>query len=115
MEFIDHRFGGDHETGFGVAHDEEFFGDIVRGVLCHQTDIDRDLSASLASGWTLRRLDSILRALLRAAAYELKKREDVPVKVVINEAVELAKRFGTGESPAFVNGILDRVAQNVRG
>lgn len=114
MEFIDHRFGGDHETGFGVAHDEEFFGDIVRGVLCHQTDIDRDLSASLASGWTLRRLDSILRALLRAAAYELKKREDVPVKVVIDEYVELAKDFFDGEEPSFVNAVLDRLARKER-
>ena len=86
-EFIEHRFGGDPETGCDIAHDEDFFKDIVRGVLRYQIEIDRKLTASLASGWTLRRVDSILRALMRAAAYELKGREDVPVKVVIDEYV----------------------------
>ncbi len=114
-EFIDHRLGVDHETDFNIAHDEDFFKDIVRGVLRHQVEIDGKLAASLASGWTLGRLDSILRALMRAAAYELKGREDVPVKVVIDEYVELAKDFFDGEEPAFVNAVLDRLARGERG
>jgi N utilization substance protein B len=113
-EFIDHRFGGDPETGNDGAHDESFFGDIVHGVLRHQVEIDRALTASLASGWTLARVDSILRALLRAAAYELKARADIPVKVVIDEYVELAKDFFDGEEPAFVNAVLDRLAREGR-
>jgi len=113
-EFIDHRFGGDPEAGCGIAYDEDFFKDIVRGVLRHQIEIDRKLTASLASGWTLRRVDSILRALMRAAAYELKGRKDVPVKVVIDEYVELAKDFFDGEEPAFVNAVLDRLAREGR-
>lgn len=113
-EFIDHRFGGDPEAGGGVAHDEDFFKDIVRGVLRHQIEIDRSLTASLASGWTLRRVDSILRALMRAAAYELKGRKDVPVKVVIDEYVELAKDFFDDDEPAFVNAVLDRLAREGR-
>lgn len=113
-EFIDHRFGGDPETGNAGAHDEIFFGDIVHGVLRRQIEIDRALAASLASGWTLGRIDSILRALLRAAAYELKGRADVPVKVVIDEYVELAKDFFDGEEPAFVNAVLDRLAREGR-
>jgi N utilization substance protein B len=113
-EFIDHRLGGDPEVGLGMVCDENFFKDIVRGVLHHQTDIDSKLSASLASGWTLRRVDSILRALMRAAAYELMGREDVPVKVVIDEYVELAKDFFDGEEPAFVNAVLDRLAREGR-
>ena len=114
VEFIDHRFGADYEAGHEVVHDEEFFKDIVRGVLRLQLEIDRTLTASLAEGWTLRRLDSILRALMRAAAYELKGREDVPVKVVIDEYVELAKDFFDGEEPAFVNAVLDRLAREGR-
>jgi N utilization substance protein B len=114
-EFIDHRFGADPETGNDGAHDEIFFADIVHGVLRRQIEIDRALTASLASGWTLGRIDSILRALLRAAAYELKDRKDVPVKVVIDEYVELAKDFFDGEEPAFVNAVLDRLAREARG
>jgi N utilization substance protein B len=94
-EFIDHRLGGDPEVGLGMVCDENFFKDIVRGVLHHQTDIDSKLSASLASGWTLRRVDSILRAL-------------------IDEYVELAKDFFDGEEPAFVNAVLDRLAREGR-
>ena len=60
-------------------------------------------------------MDSILRAMLRAAAFELKGRPDVPVKVVINEYVELAKDFFNGDEPAFVNAVLDRLAREERG
>lgn len=113
-EFVDHRFGGDPEAGYDVAQDEDFFKDIVRGVLRHQIEIDRKLTGSLAPGWTLRRVDSILRALMRAAAYELMGRKDVPVKVVLDEYVELAKDFFDGEEPAFVNAVLDRLAREGR-
>ncbi len=113
-EFINHRFGGDPETGNEGAHDEAFFKDIIHGVLDRQVEIDRALTASLASGWTLGRVDSILRAMLRAAAFELKGRPDVPVKVVINEYVELAKDFFNEDEPAFVNAVLDRLAREER-
>ncbi|HEY4266520.1 MAG TPA: transcription antitermination factor NusB, partial [Micropepsaceae bacterium] len=95
-EFIQHRFGRDSETGEGVPHDEAFFSDIVHGVLKHQVEIDRSVARSLASGWTLSRIDSILRALLRSATYELVARRDVPAKVVIDEYVELARDFFEG-------------------
>jgi len=113
-EFIDHRFGTDPETENKVVHDEVFFSDIVHGVLGHQSEIDRALAESLATGWTLTRLDSILRAMLRAAAFELKARADVPVKVVIDEYVELAKAFHYGDEPSFVNAVLDRLARKER-
>jgi N utilization substance protein B len=106
-EFIQHRF---HD---GV-HDEAFFADIVRGVVKHQVEIDRGLAHSLAEGWTLVRIDSILRALLRGAAYELIGRKDVPAKVVIDEYVELARDFFEGDEPKFVNAVLDKLAHEKR-
>ena len=111
-EFIEHRFGrnGDH----AIAHDEKFFADVVHGVLKHQVEIDRSIARSLASGWTLGRIDSILRALLRGATYELVARRDVPAKVVIDEYVELARDFFEGEEPSFVNAVLDRLAHRKR-
>ena len=112
QEFVEHRFGRDPETG--VAHDEAFFADVVHGVLRHQVEIDRSVARSLASGWTLARIDSILRALLRAGTYELVARRDVPAKVVIDEYVELARDFFEGDEPGFVNAVLDRLAHRKR-
>jgi N utilization substance protein B len=113
-EFIAHRFNHDAETGLGIEHDEAFFADLVHGVLKHQIEIDRSLARSLAAGWTLTRIDSILRALLRAASYELVARRDVPVKVVLDEYVDLARDFFDGDEPGFVNAVLDRLAHRKR-
>jgi N utilization substance protein B len=107
-EFIEHRFDK------AAPRDEEFFADVVHGVLKHQVEIDRALAHSLAEGWTLARIDSILRALLRAASYELIGRADVPAKVVIDEYVELARDFFDGDEPKFVNAVLDRLAHEKR-
>ncbi len=112
QEFIDHRFGRD--SGRNSRHDEAFFADIVHGVLRHQIEIDRSVARSLAAGWTLARINSILRALLRAATYELVARRDVPAKVVIDEYVELARDFFEGDEPGFVNAVLDRLAHRKR-
>jgi N utilization substance protein B len=109
-EFIAHRFGRDPETGVARAYDRAFFADVVRGVLKHQVEIDCSIARMLASGWTLTRIDSILRALLRAAAYELVARRDVPAKVVIDEYVELTRDFFDGDEPGFVNAMLDKLA-----
>ena len=113
-EFIVHRLGRDAETGQRIEQDETYFADIVHGVLKHQVEIDRSIAKSLASGWTLARIDSILRALLRAGAYELVARRDVPAKVVIDEYVELARDFFDGDEPGFVNAVLDKLAHRKR-
>jgi N utilization substance protein B len=112
-EFIEHRFGSGSENG-SPKHDEAFFSDLVHGVLKHQVEIDRSIAKALAQGWTLARIDSILRALLRAASYELVARRDVPAKVVIDEYVELARDFFDGDEPGFVNAVLDRLAHRKR-
>ena len=86
-----------------------FAGELVSGTVADQPAIDEVIAAS-SRNWRLERMSRVDRNILRLATAELKCFPDVPVKVVINEAVELAKRFGTSESPAFVNGILDRIA-----
>ena len=113
-EFSDHRFDRDVEDMTLAAADEAFFADLVRGVVGHQREIDAAVAKRLAQNWRLDRIDATVRAILRAGAYELAHRDDVPTEVVIDEYVELAKSFFEGPEPGFVNGALDAVAQDVR-
>jgi len=118
-EFSEHRFDrdlpADGEESVTLAQaDEAFFADLVRGVVAHQREVDAAIARRLASGWRLERLDATARAILRAGAYELTHRPDVPTEVAIDEYVELAKSFFEGPEPGFVNGALDAVAQDVR-
>jgi N utilization substance protein B len=78
---------------------------LVRGVEQHMAQLDAAIAAH-AKGWTLARMPAIDRNVLRVAAFELLGRHDVPVAVVLDEAVELAKRFSTDDSGRFVNGVL---------
>ena len=114
-EFAQHRFG--HEVD-GQHYDEAdlaFFEDLLLGVVREQTAIDPVIARHLAEGWRLSRLDSILRAILRAGAYELMFRPDIPIKVAINEYLEVAHAFFEGgEEPAVVNGVLDKIARTAR-
>jgi N utilization substance protein B len=80
---------------------------IVRGVIGDRQEVD-NLLQSASRNWRLERMARVDRNLLRLGAWELLRAPEVPAKVAINEAIEIAKRFGTAESPAFVNGILDR-------
>jgi N utilization substance protein B len=97
-----------------MVGDFEFFRDLVTGVVREQRDIDPRINACLATDWRFDRLDSTLRAVLRAGAFELAQRMDVPVKVVINEYLEVARAFFSGDEPKFVNGVLDRLARELR-
>ena len=110
-EFLDHRLDEAAETSGADTTDGEFFEDLVLGVVKQQRSIDPVLDDHLAQGWHLSRIDSILRAILRAAAYEITMREDVPAKVVINEYLNIAHAFFDGEGPKVVNGILDKLAR----
>jgi N utilization substance protein B len=91
---------------------QEFAKDLVGKATANAAKID-ELIATSSKNWRLERMSRVDRNILRLGATELLASPDVPVKVVINEAVELAKRFGTAESSAFVNGVLDRVAAAV--
>ena len=113
-EFTRHRFHGEAEKAHYERTDEAFFRSLVLGVVDKQRDVDPLIGVHLAKGWRLARIDSILRAILRAAAFELQDRRDVPVKVIINEYVDIAHAFFGGEEPGVVNGILDAMARDVR-
>ena len=87
---------------------------LVEGVETHQQRLDRAIAAK-AKGWTLSRMPSIDRNVLRIAGFELLCLPDVPVAVVLDEAVELAKRFSTDDSGRFVNGVLSSLVAELRG
>ena len=95
--------------------DAQFFADILRGVVRRQRDIDPMIDTQLAEGWRLVRVDSILRAILRAGTFELIERTDVPARVAINEYINVAHAFFDAEEPRVVNGVLDKIARKVRG
>jgi N utilization substance protein B len=113
-EFAEHRFDRDVEGVTLAEADEVFFAELVRGVVAEQARIDAAIARRLAANWRLERLDATVRAILRAGAYELAHRLDVPTEVVIDEYVELAKSFFEDTEPGFVNGALDGVARDVR-
>ncbi|MDP3658462.1 transcription antitermination factor NusB [Phenylobacterium sp.] len=113
-EFSEHRFDRDIEGEAMAGADEGFFAELVRGVVESQSAVDSSIVKRLAQNWRLERLDATVRAILRAGAFELAHRLDVPTEVVIDEYVELAKSFFEGSEPGFVNGALDAVAQDVR-
>jgi len=94
--------------------DEAYFRDIVLGVLKEQKKIDPVIDTQLAEGWRLARVDSILRAILRSAAYELSSNSDVPGRVIINEYVDISHAFFGAEEPRVVNGVLDHLARKWR-
>ena len=93
--------------------DFAFLKNIVEGVVREQRSIDPKINDSLAPGWSLSRLESIMRAMLRAGSYELMFRDDIPAKAVISEYVDVAHAFYDGDQPGFVNGVLDRLARSL--
>ena len=92
----------------------DFFDDLVRGVIARRAEIDEAVVAKLAGGWTLARLDKTMLQVLRAGAYELMARADVPKASAINEYVDVAKAFFDDREAKFVNGILDAIAKDLR-
>jgi N utilization substance protein B len=114
-EFHDHRLGALIEDAQYLTAERDFFDDIVSGVFARSGDIDAKISAKLAAGWSLERLDRPMRAILRAGTYELMARADVPLGSVISEYVDVANAFYDKRESAFVNGLLDAVAKEVRG
>jgi transcription antitermination protein NusB len=91
------------------AETRKFAEELVRGVQGERASIDLIIERT-STNWKIDRMARVDRNILRLAIYELLRREDVPVKVTLNEAIELGKKFGSEESSAFVNGILDKVA-----
>jgi N utilization substance protein B len=100
------------ESCDGPSDAKSFGVELVRGVLTERARIDELIGAS-SDNWRLGRLSHVDRNILRVATYELLRRRDVPASVAIDEAIEIAKRFGSDESATFVNGVLDHVAEIV--
>jgi transcription antitermination protein NusB len=95
--------------------DPQWFRAILAGVVENQKTVDPVIRQALTEDWPLSRLDSTLRAILRAGVYELMKRTDVPVAVIVSEYVDIAKAFYVEDEPKLVNAVLDRVSRRVRG
>lgn len=89
-----------------------FAQELLSGLLDKSEELDKAISAK-SPNWSLSRMAKIDLAIIRLAAFELIYREDIPKNVTINEAIEIAKKFGSEESPAFVNGILDEIARTL--
>ena len=113
-EFARHRFGQEIDGEQLGEADPELFADIVRGAAADQDRLDPLISAALTPDWPLPRVDSVLRAILRAGAYELVHRLDVPPRVSISEYTAIAYAFFTGKEPGLANGVLDHLARSLR-
>jgi N utilization substance protein B len=113
-EFHQHRLGHTIDEDEFADAEVDFFDDLVRGAIARRDEIDDLLTAKLAEGWTLKRLDKTMLQILRAGAYELIARPDVPVAAAISEWVDVAKAFFDDREAKFVNGVLDALAKDVR-
>jgi len=110
-EFHLHRM---REAGPAAIADRALFREIVRGACGDRAALNRMIGESLSEDWTLERMDRVLVALLNAGAWELLGRADTPARVVIAEYVDVARVFFDMREPAFVNGVLDRLARTLR-
>ena len=113
-EFHHHRLGATIEGVEYADAEVDFFDDVVSGVHARRDELDGLIAGRLSKDWSLHRLDRPMRQILRAGAYELAARIDVPTGSVISEYVEVAKAFYDKKEAAFVNGLLDAVAKDVR-
>lgn len=113
-EFLHHRLGQEVEGEQYRRADRDHFVAVVRGAHARLAEIDGMIASALAPGWSLARIGTLQRAILRAGTHELQSCPDVPVRVVINEYVDLAHAFFEGSEPGFVNGVLDRLARVLR-
>ena len=113
-EFVKFRLGHEIDGVSYVAADPELFSAIVRGASARRTDIDGMLTAALDAQLPLERLELLLRAILRAGAYELLARGDTHPRIILTDYIEVAKAFYAGRESAMINGVLDHLAHRLR-
>ena len=113
-EYEAHRLGQELDGETYLKADASWFRSIVSGVVREQTRLDPLIGSALQDDWALSRLDSTVRAILRAGTFELLDRKDVPVPVIVTEYVEIAHAFFEEDEPKLVNAVLDRIAKQVR-
>ena len=113
-EFESHWLGQEIEGDQYIEAETAYFNNVLAGVLADQAALDQAIDHALQDGWPLARIEALLRAILRAGCYELKKRTDVPARVVITEYVDVAGGFFAREESGLVNGVLDTLARSLR-
>ncbi len=113
VEFSTHRLGKEVDDEQYLSADQDFFTQIVKGVIKSQLSIDPLINDSLSDDWPVSRIDATLRAILRAGAFELSVRKDIPAKVVLSEYIDLAKSFFEGDEVGLVNAVLDKIAKTI--
>lgn len=114
-EFESHWLGNEVEGDTYLPAEAAFFRDVVSGVVRDQKKLDPLIDEALSTGWPLKRIEAILRAVLRAGAYELEHRKDVPGRVVVSEYVDVANAFVDREETGMVNAVLDQIGRQFRG
>ena len=113
-EFESHWLGREVEGEQYLPAEAAFFREIVGGFTADQRRLDPLIDQTLASGWPLKRVEAIVRAVLRAGAFELDKRRDIPARVVVSEYVGVANAFVDREETGMVNAVLDALARRFR-
>ena len=113
-EFERHRLGGEVEGAQYLPAEAAFFRDIVRGVVADQRVLDPVIDRALSGGWPLKRVEALLRAVLRAGAFELTSRKDIPARVIVSEYVDVANAFVDRDETGMVNAVLDVLARGMR-
>ena len=113
-EFESHWLGREVEGAQYLPAEAAFFRDIVSGVVRDQRMLDPLIDEALQKGWPLKRIEAVLRAVLRAGAYEISHRRDVPARVVITEYADVASAFVERDETGMVNAVLDQLARKLR-
>src|SRR5919201_5160031 len=112
-EFESHWLGREVEGAQYLPAEAAFFRDVVKGVVAEQRRLDPMIDAVLSKGWPLVRIETVLRAILRAGAYELDRKPEVPARVVISEYADIAHAFVERDEPGLVNAVLDQLARQL--
>ena len=113
-EFESHWIGQEVEGEKYLPAEAAFFRELVTGVVREQRELDPRIDEALSKGWPLKRIETVLRAVLRAGAYELAHRDDVPARVVVSEYADIAAAFVEREETGMVNAVLDQLARQFR-
>ena len=113
-EFVRFRFGAELDGDRFVEPDRQLFADVVQGANGQPQDLDDLVRSTLTAGWSIERLELLLRIILRAGAWELRDNPTVPVRLVISEYVDLTHAFFSGPEPGMVNAVLDRLGHLLR-
>jgi N utilization substance protein B len=113
-EFESHWLGREVEGDEYLPAEAAYFREVVGGVVAEQRKLDPMIDAALRKGWPLKRIETVLRAILRAGAYELDRKRDVPARVVVSEYVDVASAFVDREETGMVNAVLEHLARQLR-